>query len=45
MACYNDPLREGDWGANGRFNCCEGIGGTPYPKRYEPGYEFCYDNT
>ena len=43
MACYN--ASSGDWGAEGRFNCCEGIGGTPYPKRREPGWHFCQDNT
>jgi len=43
MACHN--ASSGDWGANGRINCCEGIGGTPYPKRREPGWHFCMDNT
>ena len=43
LACYR--ASSGDWGANGRFNCCEGIGGTPYPKRNEPGWAWCQDNT
>ena len=41
--CWADA--EGDWGANGRFNCCESRG-VPYPNPSDgEGYLFCLDNT
>ena len=40
--CWADA--EGDWGRNGKFNCCEEIG-APYPNRGDTGYAFCQDNT
>jgi membrane protein involved in colicin uptake len=40
--CWADA--SGDWGRNGKFNCCEEIG-APYPNRGDTGYAFCQDNT
>ena len=42
--CWTEA--EGDWGHNGKFNCCERLGKTPYPARSDgEGWHFCYDNT
>jgi hypothetical protein len=40
--CWADA--EGDWGRNGKFNCCESSG-VPYPNSGDTGYVFCQDNT
>ena len=40
--CWADA--SGDWGRNGKFNCCEEIG-APYPNSGDTGYAFCQDNT
>jgi hypothetical protein len=42
--CWADAPR--DWGENGKFNCCEKLGKTPYPERSDgAGYLFCYKHT